>query len=172
MTEASKKYWSPYLVGILLGLLLLSVYYIMGWGLGASRACTRITAYTLHVINPTKVEGSEYLKSYFSIEDPMWKDWTFVEVFGVLLGGIIGAITSGRFKVQIEKGERINSGRRLVFAFIGGFLASLGTRFSRGCTSGLALSGGATLVTGAWLFIIATFATGLAAAPFVRRLWR
>ncbi|MFN3395194.1 MAG: YeeE/YedE thiosulfate transporter family protein [Thermodesulfovibrionales bacterium] len=172
MTEASQKYWSPYLVGVLLGLLLLSVYYIMGWGLGASRACIRITAYTLHVVNPTKVESSEYLKSYFALEDPMWKDWTFIEVFGVLLGGIIGAITSGRFKVQTERGEHINSWHRLIYAFIGGFLASLGTRFSRGCTSGLALSGGATFVTGAWLFIVATFATGLVAAPLVRRLWR
>jgi hypothetical protein len=32
------NYWSPYLVGILLGLTLLSTFYIMGWGLGVSSA--------------------------------------------------------------------------------------------------------------------------------------
>ena len=37
----------------------------------------------------------------------------------------------------------------------------LGARLAYGCTSGLALSGGALLATGAWLFIPVAFATAI-----------
>jgi uncharacterized membrane protein YedE/YeeE len=46
-----------------------------------------------------------------------------------------------------------------------------GTRLARGCTSGLALSGGALLSVGAWVFMLAIFAAGYAVAPLVRRQW-
>jgi hypothetical protein len=45
-------------------------------------------------------------------------------------------------------------------------------RLARGCTSGLALTGGALLSVGAWVFMIALFAAGYAAAPLFRRAWR
>ena len=48
-----------------------------------------------------------------------------------------------------------------------GFAAAL----ARGCTSGQALSGGATLATGSWLFMLMVFAGGYAVAYFVRRQW-
>jgi len=38
----------------------------------------------------------------------------------------------------------------------------LGARLAYGCTSGLALSGGALLSTGAWLFISLAFGTAIA----------
>ncbi len=40
-----------------------------------------------------------------------------------------------------------------------------------GCTSGQALSGGATMVVGSWVFMMTVFATAFAAAYFVRREW-
>lgn len=57
------NYWSPYIVGILLGLTLLSSFYIMGWGLGVSKALTRFTAYVLHVPFPKKIEKKPTLKT-------------------------------------------------------------------------------------------------------------
>jgi len=45
-------------------------------------------------------------------------------------------------------------------------------RFARGCTSGQALSGGALLSVGSWVFMMAVFAGGYLMAPFVRRQWR
>jgi hypothetical protein len=47
----------------------------------------------------------------------------------------------------------------------------LGAALARGCTSGLALSGGALLSLGSWVFMLALFAGGYAAAWFVRREW-
>jgi hypothetical protein len=40
-----------------------------------------------------------------------------------------------------------------------------------GCTSGLALSGGAVLSVGAWVFIACAFAAGYAIMLVVKRLW-
>jgi uncharacterized membrane protein YedE/YeeE len=47
----------------------------------------------------------------------------------------------------------------------------VGAKFARGCTSGQALTGGALLSVGSWLFIVAAFAAGYLAAPLVRRAW-
>jgi uncharacterized membrane protein YedE/YeeE len=55
---------------------------------------------------------------------------------------------------------------------LGGSLVGIGARLSLGCTSGLALSGGALLQVGSFVFVGATFAAAFAVAPFVRRLWR
>jgi uncharacterized membrane protein YedE/YeeE len=48
----------------------------------------------------------------------------------------------------------------------------LGARLARGCTSGLGLTGGATLSVGSWLFVLAAFAGAYVAAPFLRKAWR
>jgi hypothetical protein len=46
-----------------------------------------------------------------------------------------------------------------------------GARMARGCTSGQALSGGAVLSLGSWLFMFAVFGGAYALAYFVRKLW-
>jgi uncharacterized protein len=43
--------------------------------------------------------------------------------------------------------------------------------FARGCTSGQALTGGALLSVGAWLFIGAAFAAAYVVAFVTRRSW-
>jgi len=59
-----------------------------------------------------------------------------------------------------------------VNAFAGGTAMGVGAKLARGCTSGLGLTGGATLSVGSWLFIMAAFAGAYAAAPLLRRAWR
>jgi hypothetical protein len=56
-------------------------------------------------------------------------------------------------------------------AFLGGTIMGYGARFARGCTSGQALSGGATLSVGSWALMFAIFGGAYALAYFVRRLW-
>jgi len=46
-----------------------------------------------------------------------------------------------------------------------------GAVLARGCTSGQALTGGALLSVGSWLFIAGAFAAAYATAPFLRRAW-
>jgi hypothetical protein len=47
----------------------------------------------------------------------------------------------------------------------------IGAKLARGCTSGQAITGGALLATGSWIFIGACFLAAYAAAPFFRKLW-
>jgi len=47
----------------------------------------------------------------------------------------------------------------------------LGAVLARGCTSGQALTGGALLSVGSWLFMIGAFASAYLIAPIVRRAW-
>jgi hypothetical protein len=56
-------------------------------------------------------------------------------------------------------------------AFLGGTIMVYGARMARGCTSGQALSGGATLAVGSWLLMFAIFGSAYALAYFVRKLW-
>jgi len=46
-----------------------------------------------------------------------------------------------------------------------------GAVLARGCTSGQALTGGALLSVGSWLFVVAAFAAAYATAFLVRRVW-
>ena len=61
---------------------------------------------------------------------------------------------------------------RLVFAFSGGATMGLGAALARGCTSGQALTGGALLSVGSWIFIAGTFGAAYLAAPLLKRSWR
>jgi hypothetical protein len=46
-----------------------------------------------------------------------------------------------------------------------------GARLARGCTSGQALSGGATLSAGSWALMFAIFGGAYALAYFLRKVW-
>ena len=59
----------------------------------------------------------------------------------------------------------------MVYAFGGGAIMGIGAKLARGCTSGQALTGGALLSVGSWLFIIGAFAAGYLAAPLFKRQW-
>jgi hypothetical protein len=50
-------------------------------------------------------------------------------------------------------------------------LMAAGAAFARGCTSGQALTGGALLSVGSWLFLAVAFASAYALAPLLRRTW-
>jgi uncharacterized membrane protein YedE/YeeE len=89
----------------------------------------------------------------------------------VLLGGLLSAALGGRMRAGVDRGPRSTTRARLAYAFAGGAVMGFGTRLARGCTSGLALTGGAALSVGAWVFMIAIFAAGYAVAPLVRRQW-
>ena len=151
--DRSEKFWNPYLAGIALGVVLLTTFLIMGKGLGASGAATRI--------------GNFAATGDVSVLD----DWLVFEVLGVLLGGIIGAVTAGRFGAKVIRNATTTVTTRLALAFGGGLLMGLAARAARGCTSGQALSGGAVLSVGSWIFMLSVFAGGYAFAWFMRRQW-
>jgi uncharacterized membrane protein YedE/YeeE len=71
----------------------------------------------------------------------------------------------------VDKGPRISPRTRYLLALAGGILTGIGARLARGCTSGLALSGGAVLSVGAFIFMLSVFAAGFGGAYFLRKCW-
>ncbi|MCG6955909.1 MAG: YeeE/YedE family protein [Gemmatimonadetes bacterium] len=166
-----KPYWNPYLAGVLLGLTLLATFIIAGEGLGASAFPKRLLALAGQHWVPAWTAANPSLSGYVADGANPLRNWLVVEVIGVFIGGFLGAVSAGRFKSTTEKGPRISTKGRMVYAFAGGIVMGVGAALARGCTSGQALSGGATLATGSWLFMLMVFAGGYAVAYFVRRQW-
>ncbi|MBK7586173.1 MAG: YeeE/YedE family protein [Myxococcales bacterium] len=169
--RVEKPLWDPYLAGFVLGLVLLATYLVFGRGLGASGAVTRFFAWMAHGVSPSWVEGNEHLGGYFNAGAKWWDDWLVFELVGVALGGLVAGLTGGRFRLGVDRGPRISNRTRLGFALLGGAIVGFGARLAMGCTSGQALSGGATLALGSWAFMFAVFGGGYGIAYFARRLW-
>jgi uncharacterized protein len=169
--QTEDTFWNPYLAGIALGLVLLTTFLVMGKGLGASGAANRIGVFIAGGIAPGHVASNPNLASTKGDRNNVLDDWLVFEVLGVLLGGILGAVTAGRFGAKVIRGANVSIGSRLTFAFGGGVLMGLAARAARGCTSGQALSGGAVLSVGSWIFMLSVFAGGYAFAWFMRRQW-
>jgi hypothetical protein len=171
MQRDPSKFWNPYLAGVALGLVLLVTYLVMGNGLGASGASYRLGVAAVNAVAPGHVQGVPAMSSVVE-ERPALDDWLVFEVLGVVVGGVLGAWTSGRLKREVLKGPTFGAGGRIAFAVAGGVLMGFAAKLTRGCTSGQALSGGALLSVGSWAFMFSVFAGGYAVAYFVRRQWR
>lgn len=167
-----RPFWNPYVAGVVLGLVLLSSFLVMGFGLGSSSAATRLAVAGAHLVAPKAIESNAYFSQYVGPGKSPLMDWLVFEVFGVLLGGLLGAYSAGRLKLGVEKGAGVTNAKRFAMALAGGILMGYAARLARGCTSGQALTGGAALSLGSWVFMMAVFGGGYLVAPFVRRQWR
>lgn len=167
----SHPYWNPYIVGLGIGLLIILSFLVTGRGLGAIGAFNGILASLVHAIAPDFALSKAALSSYVSgVEHPL-KDWVIIEIAGVCIGGLLSGIVSGRFRFEVIRGPRISRISRLIFAFSGGLLMAYAAKFTRGCTSGLALSGGSVLSPGAWLFMFSVFIGGYSVAWLMKKAW-
>jgi uncharacterized membrane protein YedE/YeeE len=163
---------NPYLSGVGIGLVLLLAFVIMGRGLGASGALSTVVATGVSAVAPQHTADNLPYEAYLSdgTVSPL-KDWLVFEIVGIALGGLLSALLARRFRPGIDKGPRASNRSRLLYAFGGGTIMGLGAKLARGCTSGQALTGGALLSVGSWLFITGAFAAGYLAAPLFRREW-
>lgn len=166
------RYMNPYLAGFLLGLVLLSAIFISGRGLGASGAVKSAAVALIENVAPGHAARAPFYKEYATEHagNPL-KQWLVFEVLGVLIGGFVSGVVSGRLTWVTEKGPRITNRTRLAFALVGGALFGIGAQLARGCTSGAALSGMAVLSTAGFVTMLAIFGTGYATSFFFRKLW-
>ncbi len=162
----TKAYINPYLAGIILGLLLTLSFVISGRGLGASGAIAQVTA----SITPSTLDTGGYF-DWLTAGTPLWQNWIVIEVVGLVVGAGLSAQFSRRIQKRIIKGNHSSNVRRLIFALCGGILMGFAARLARGCTSGQALSGGALLNSGSWLFMLAVFIGGYATCALIKKEW-
>lgn len=156
------KTWSPYVSGAMLGLVVAFSEVMCGRPLAAAGAFDKLAAYLGRALFPT----SQY---YGHIMTPgiTWQVWLIV---GVLLGSFASSKLSGEARLRwlpdTQWQPRFGARRtlRLLIAFFGAVLVQLGAGIAGGCTSGLAISGGAALAPAAFLFMAGMFAGGIPTA--------
>ena len=166
-----RQYLNPYLAGTLLGLVLLIALVISGRGLGASGGIKYFVVSIVGAVNPEHVENSAYYSKYFEDGKKPLTNWLSLEIFGVIVGGLISGALSGRLKLKVEKSPGISVSRRLIFAVLGGVLFVYGGQLARGCTSGAALSGMAVLSLAGFVTMISIFGSAYAFAWIFRKNW-
>ncbi len=164
-----ERFWNPYVAGVALGLVLLTAFVVTGRGLGASGAANRLGISALGTVASDVVAGNAYLSHTANGPHHILSNWFVFMALGVILGGFVAAFTSGRLRREVIRGPRIAARPRLLLALGGGVLMGIGARLALGCTSGQALTGGALLSVGSWIFMMMVFAGGYAVAPLVKK---
>jgi hypothetical protein len=162
--------WSPYAAGIGLGLTVIAAFALWGHGLGASGLMSRLGAFGVALVAPDHIEMNDYWGP--ALDAGLADFWLLWLMLGTAAGGFVSAALGGRLDSGIDRGALVSPGMRIGLAVFGGALVGFATRFTRGCTSHQALSGGALLSLGSWVFMLSVFAGGFGAAFFLRRVWR
>ncbi len=170
MINPTDKAWSPYVAGVVIGLLQIPTFLLMDTALGASSSFVTVGAHIAALLDP----GAGKIK-YFNSH--MWgaKNWWQVAVVGgIALGAYLSMRLSGAKRAVISPlwpramGTATLSARAPI-AFLAGFIMLLGARIAGGCTSGHGISGMAQLSVGSTLAVAAMFAGGILAATLLKR---
>ena len=166
-----RPFWNPYAAGVALGLVTLGSFVLSGRGIGASGAMRRLAARAIQSASPVYAEENGSIGSLVQPGRGLLDDWIVFLVLGVLAGGLIGVVTAGRFRLETIRGPRIARENRWVLALCGGVLSGFAAQLARGCTSGQAVTGGAQLALGSWVFMFAVFGGAYGLAYLLRREW-
>jgi hypothetical protein len=169
-----KETWSPYVAGVLLGLVGILAVWLSNSLLGASGAFENLAGMIGKAIAP-----AAFANMYFNFIMPPGITSGVILLVGVFFGGMIGAATSKTLKWG--KKDAINSDaqwkrtfgpqtwKRWMLAFIGAIILEYAAGIAGGCTSGLAISGGMLLAPAAFLFMAGMFASGIVTALIIYR---
>lgn len=100
--------------------------------------------------------------------------WELIFLAGAMLSGFVISIIRKDFKIQlIHKGWSKTQGKskpkRIMWAFIGGFIMLIGARMAGGCTSGHVISGGMQIAASSLLFGAFVFAGLLVTGKYFYR---
>lgn len=162
--------WSPYLVGVGLGVLSWIAFAVAKDPLGVTTALSRVAA---PVASPLIGAQAVARNSYWS-SMPFSLDYGVLFLIGTMAGAFVSSLVTGTFHIEWAPRfwkERFGGSiaRRFVAAFAGGAVMMYGARLAGGCTSGHGLSGGLQLALSSWVFLLVMFASGLIASSLIFR---
>jgi len=163
-----KDEWSPYVAGILLGLVGIATVWSANTTLGASGGFENIAG-----MLGIAVASALFDNVYFNFVMPAGITFSVVLLVGIFFGGMLGALSSGTFKFRTMDDEQWKTAygpqpwKRWLLLFVGAIILEYAAGIAGGCTSGLAISGGMLLAPSAFLFIAGMFASGIATAWLV-----
>jgi hypothetical protein len=174
MNYIRKDTWSPYIAGILLGLVGILSVWLSHSLLGASGAFENLAGMVGKAITPAAFDNM-----YFNFIMPPGITTGVILLIGIFFGGMIGAATSKTLMwgkkgatnsdVQWKRIFGPQTWKRWVIGFVGAIIVEYGAGIAGGCTSGLAISGGMLLVPAAFLFIAGFMVSGIITAMIIYR---
>ena len=164
MAWVTSARWSPYAVGIGIGVLSWFTFLISNKPLGCSTSFARTAGMIEKAIRGKQVE----LKLYYQQVEPTI-DWQWMLVVGMVVGAFVASVLSGTFKLQwVPQRWALAFGSaaapRVIVAAVGGVLLGFGARWAGGCTSGHGISGTLQLALSSWISAICFFIGGIAMA--------
>jgi uncharacterized protein len=163
--------WSPYVVGALIGILVLSTLLLAGKKIGASSAYSDTAGMIGRLVAPKHIASLPYYQK----SKPMI-GWTLTIVLGAILGSFLAAWTGGELTgtylqdMWVARFGADSGPLRTVVALVGGALMSFGARMAGGCTSGHGISGTLQLAVSSWIAVICFFIAGIATAMLIYRI--
>lgn len=166
--------WSPWVVGLALGVLSWFAFATAQRGLGITTPFEQAAALATQALAPQ----STGITSYLADEDAPTIGWAWMVVIGVFLGSFVSANVATRARASARDAKARSSivpplwaarfgesvPLRLASAFGGGVILMLGARIARGCTSGHGITGALQLAAASWIFISVAFAVAVATA--------
>ena len=170
-----KEEWSPYVAGVLLGIVGVAAVWLSDSLLGASGAFESIAG-----LIGKKIAPSVFSNVYWGVEGgramPVIRPeitWSVILLVGIFFGGTLAALSSRTFKFRFNDDAQWKlifgpqPWKRWVLGFIGAMIVAYGSGIAGGCTSGLAISGGMLFVPAAFLFMAGFMVTGIITALIV-----
>lgn len=163
----AQRRWSPYVVGVGIGVLSWLTFLFSDKALGISTAYVRTPALLEKVFRGKKVDRRAYFQKYAPKID-----WEWMVVAGVVIGAFLSAWSSGDFGWELVPSfwrDRMGASPvvRWLVALTGGIIMGVGARWAGGCTSGHGISGTLQLAVSSWLAALCFFIGGMATAMFL-----
>jgi len=160
--------WSPYVVGISIGILSWLSFLISGKPLATSTTFARAGGMIEELIKGKKAPLRPYYKKI-----KLLINWQWMLVLGVVIGSFLSAIISGDLQIGVWVPSLWASAfgdsavLRVLVALAGGVILGFGARFADGCTSGHGISGALQLGVSSWVSAICFFIGGIITAHII-----
>jgi uncharacterized membrane protein YedE/YeeE len=159
--ENDGKPWSPYLAGVLSGIVSIGSVWFTGKYFGASTTFVRTSGMLEKIVSPERVAQMEYF-----IKEVPKVDWQSMFLVGIFIGALIAAGSDRSFGFQgvpslWEQRFGPDKIKRGVVAFLGGIVAMFGARLADGCPSGHGLSGSMQMALSGYLSLACFFIGGI-----------
>jgi uncharacterized protein len=163
----AREGWSPYAVGLGIGLLSCATFLLSDKPIGCSTAFARTSGMIERLFRGERVAQKAYYKK-FAPEI----DWEWMLVAGVVVGSFLSATLSGAFHwewVPARWAASFGTGPFTCWgaALLGGVCMGIGARWAGGCTSGHGISGTLQLAVSSWLAVACFFIGGVGTARLI-----
>jgi len=159
--------WSPYAVGIGIGVLSWLSFLISRKPIACSTSFARTSGMIERLFRGKRVESKAYYR-----EIGLSIDWQWMLVVGIIIGAGFSAAISGDFHLQWTPDLWAAAFGpdpllRVAVALLGGIILGFGARWAGGCTSGHGISGTLQLALSSWIAALSFFAGGIVTAHLI-----